>query len=56
MLSQHLKRNLYDDFPYAKELVALRNKIVHQRYVATEKEALEFMDFAKTIYNNAYKK
>lgn len=56
MLSQHFKRNLYDDFPYAKELVALRNKIVHQRYVATEKEALEFMDFAKMIYNNAYKK
>lgn len=56
MLSQHLKGNLYDDSPYAKELVALRNKIVHQRYVATEKEALEFMDFAKTIYNNAYKK
>lgn len=56
ILSQHLKRNLYDDFPYAKDLVALRNKIVHHKYVATEKEALEFMDFVKMIYENARKK
>lgn len=47
---------IYSDIPFSKEFVLLRNKIVHQRYVATEKEALEFMHFVKEIYENARKK
>lgn len=47
---------LKSDIPFSKEFVSLRNKIVHQRYVATEKEALEFMDFVKEIYENVRRK
>lgn len=55
-LTEYLKSGVYNEIPFAKELVSLRNKVVHQRYVATEKEALEFMDIAEKIYENAQKK
>ena len=54
-LNDYLKSAAYSDTS-VKEFVSLRNKIVHQRYVATEKDALEFMDFVKRIYENARKK
>lgn len=55
-LNDYLKSDIYSDIPFSKEFVSLRNKIVHQRYVATEKEALEFMDFVKEIYEKARRK
>lgn len=55
-LTEYLKSGVYNQIPFAKELVLLRNKVVHQRYVATEKEALEFMNIAEKIYENARKK
>ena len=55
-LNDYLKSDIYSDIPFSKEFISLRNKIVHQRYVATEKEALEFMDFVKKIYENARRK
>lgn len=55
-INDYLKSDIYSDIPFSKEYVSLRNKIVHQRYVATEKEALEFMDFVKEIYENVRRK
>lgn len=55
-LSQYLRNSLNDGDQTAKELVVLRNKIVHQKHVATEEEALEFMNFARKIFENACKK
>lgn len=55
-INDYLKSDIYIDIPFSKEYVSLRNKIVHQRYVATEKEALEFMDFVKEIYENVRRK
>lgn len=55
-LNDYLKSDIYSDILFSKEFVSLRNKIVHQRYVATEKEALEFMDFVKEIYENVRRK
>lgn len=55
-LNDYLKKDIYNNIPFSKECVSLRNKIVYQRYVATEKEALEFMSFVKEIYEIARKK
>ena len=55
-INDYLKSDIYSDIPFSKEYVSLRNKIVYQRYVATEKEALEFMDFVKEIYENVRRK
>lgn len=55
-LNDYLKSDIYSDIPFLKEFVSLRNKIVHQRYVATEEEALKFMDFVKEVYDNAQRK
>lgn len=52
-LNDYLKSVVYSDVPLSKAFVSLRDKVVHQRYVATEKEALEFMNFVKEIYENA---
>lgn len=55
-INDYLNSDIYSDIPFSKEYVSLRNKIVHQRYVATEKEALDFMNFVKEIYENARRK
>lgn len=55
-LNDYLKSDIYSDISFSKKFVSLRNKIVHQRYVATEKEAVDFMNFVKEIYENARRK
>lgn len=54
--NEYLKSVAYNEIPFAKEMVSLRNKIVHQKYVATEKEALKFLNFVEKIYENSCKK
>lgn len=49
----HLKQNPYDD-KYAEYLIAIRNKIVHQKYTATEKEARDFLYLAQLINENGF--
>ncbi len=55
-LNQYLKDTSGDNFQFAKGLISLRNKIVHQKYIATEKEAQDFLNFVQGIYENACRK
>ena len=55
-LNEYLKSTIYSDITLTKKFVSLRNKIVHQKYVASEKEALEFINFVEEIYKNARRK
>ena len=48
-LGQYLKSHFENCNQDAYALFALRNKIVHQRYVATEAEARDFLHLAKTV-------
>lgn len=50
-LGTSLKHNLYND-KSIKNFISIRNKIVHQRYTATEKEACDFIHFAELISEN----
>ena len=55
-LSQYLKSHLESNNQDAYALFALRNKIVHQRYVATEAEAHDFLHLVETVNEDDCKK
>ena len=50
-LKSHVESNNQD----AYELIELRNKIVHQRYVATEMEARDFLHMVEMINADDFK-
>lgn len=54
-LSQYLNNCNKNSHPNAYELIGLRNRIVHQRYVASKKEAHDFLNFAEDVYKNGCK-
>ena len=49
-LNQYFKNCYENNNQNAYELIVLRNKIVHQGYVATKKEAQDFLHFVETVY------
>ena len=54
--SQYLNNNHNgDDDQRAINIIELRNKIVHHKYVATKKEAADFLSSVEIIYYNNYK-
>ena len=54
-LSQYLKSHIENNGQDAYGLIELRNKIVHQRYVATETEARDFLHFVETVNEYDYR-
>lgn len=50
MINQSLKNTV--DHQKVKEILTLRNKVVHQNYSATEEEASAFLHITKEIYDS----
>lgn len=53
-LGSYLNHDLNND-KRVKNLISIRNKIIHQRYTATEKEAHDFLHFAESINESGFK-
>lgn len=55
--SQYLNNNYNKgkDNQRTINIIGLRNKIVHQKYIATKKEASDFLSSVEVIYKNIYK-
>lgn len=54
-LSQYLKNHSEGDVQDAYKLMELRNKIVHQKYAATETDAQDFLHFAESVIEDEHK-